>query len=234
METSRLEDRHRPLIARLAALAGIAFVALSLAPGGLGGPYFSDISSSQILDWVKHNGGAISVDGFVGGLSASVLALFVFLLLGVIGGRGLLAVVASSSMAAFMGVDWAHAGVYYALADAGQRGQADAGILALFSLAKTMTFADGFVFGIAVIAVSLLAIRSRSLPWPLAWLGLLVGASYLVNTPVQLAINQSAEGITGPIGVVLGLLWILAVAVVLMIKPIWAAQPRPSVPAAVS
>jgi hypothetical protein len=231
METIGWEDRHRPLVARLAGIAGIAFVALTFAPGSLGGPYFSDISSSQTLDWVKHNGGAISVEGFVSGLGASLLALFVFLLVGVMG-RGLLAVVASSSMAAFMGVDWVHAGVYWALADAGRRAQADAGIIALFSLAKTMTYADGFVFGVAVVAMCLLAIRSRSLPWPLVLLGFIAGGYYLVSTPVQLAISQTAGGITGPIGVVLGLLWILAVAVVLLIKPIWGTQARPTASAA--
>ena len=66
-------------------------------------------------------------------------------------------------MAAFMGVNWVHVGVNYALSDAGQRAQADAGIVALFSLAKTLTFADGFVFGMAVVAVCAIALRSSSL-----------------------------------------------------------------------
>jgi hypothetical protein len=232
METEERVHRRQSLVSRLAGVAGIAFVALTFAPGSLGTSYFTDISSSQILDWVKHNGGAISFEGFLSGLGASLLALFIFLLVSGIDGRGLLAVIASSSMAAFMGVDWVHAGVYYALADAGQRGQADAGIVALFSLAKTMTFADGFAFGMAVIAVCLLAVRSRALPWPLVWLGFLAGGYYLVSTPVQMAITQTAGGITGPIGVVLALLWILAVSVVLLIKPIWLTQPRHSATAA--
>jgi len=54
------------------------------------------------------------------------------------------------------------------------------------------------------------------------------------ETPIQLAINQNAGGITCPIDVVLTLLWILAVAVILLIKPVWGSQPRPSVSAAVS
>ena len=232
MESTGWEDSRRPLLARLAGLAGIAYVGLAFSPVGLGGPYYGEISTPQILDWVKHNGGAINLDGFVGALGSTVLALFVLLLISVVGRRGLLATIGWSSMAAFMGVNWVHAGVNYALADAGQRAQADAGIVALFSLAKTLTFADGFVFGMAAIAVCALALRSSSLPWPLAWLGFIVGGTYLVSTPIQLAINQSAGGITGPIGVVLGLLWILAVAVVLLIKPVWGGQPQPAVSAA--
>ena len=234
MQSIGWEESHRPLIARLAGLAGIAYVVLAFSPGGLGGPYFGDMSSPQILDWVTHNESAINLDGFIGGLGACLLALFVILLVSVARGRGLLAVIAWSSMAAFMAVNWVHAGVYYALADAAGRKQADAGIIALFSLAKTLTFADGFVFGMAAVAVSLLARQSSSLPWPLVWLGLLVGASYVVSPPIQLAINQSAGGITGPIGVVLGLLWILAVAVVLLVRPTWGTQSRLAASAASS
>jgi hypothetical protein len=234
VEASGIEETHRSLVTRVAALAGIAFVAVSFAPGSLGGPIFSDISSAQIVDWAKHNAGAINLEGFLGGFSASLLAVFVFLLVSGFRGRGLLAMIASGSIAAFLGVDWAHAGVYYALADAGQRGQADAGLVALFSLAKSITFADGFVFGMAVIALSLVAMRSRSLPVPLVWLGLGMGTFHLVETPVQMAINQSAGGVTGPVDVVLTLLWILAVSVVLLIKPVWSTQPRPSVSAAAS
>src|ERR1700694_3762924 len=127
MESIGWEDSHRPLIARLAGLAGIAYVGLAFSPVGLGGPYFGDISSPQILDWVKHNDGAINLDGFIGGLGASLLALFVILLVSVARGRGLPAVIAWSSMAAFQAVNWGHAGVYYALADAAKCGQADAG-----------------------------------------------------------------------------------------------------------
>src|SRR5580704_1487038 len=144
MDTSGWEDRHRGLIARLAGVAGVAFIALSLAPGGLGGPIFDNtISTPQIVDWVKNNGGGISADGFVAAVGASIVSLFFVLLVRVTGSRGALAVIALSSTAAFVAIDWVHAGVYYAMADAGLRGQADAGIVALFSLAKMMTFADG-------------------------------------------------------------------------------------------
>jgi hypothetical protein len=78
------------------------------------------------------------------------------------------------------------------------------------------------------------AVRSRSLPWPIVWLGFIVGGFHLVSLPVQLAISPIADGMTGPISVVLALVWILAAAVVLLIKPVWGTQPQPAVSAAVS
>ena len=232
MDTSGWEARHRVLIARLAGIAGVAFVALSVTPGNLGGPIFdNNISTPQIVDWVKNNGGGITADGFVGAVGASIVFLMFVLLVRVTGGRGVLAVIALSSTAAFMTIDWVHAGVYYAMDDAGQRGQADAGIVALFSLAKMMTFADGFVIGIAVVAISLLAMLSRTLPWPLVWLGFAMGGYHMVETPIQLAINHKANGVTGPIDVLISLIWVAAVALVLLIKPIWGVQTRASVPA---
>ena len=232
MDTSGWEDRHRVLIARLAGSAGIAFVALSLAPGGLGGPIFdNNVSTPQIVDWAKNNGTGISADGFIGAVGASIVTLLLVLLVRVTGGRGVLAVMAVSSAAAFMAIDWVHAGVYYAMADAGQRAQADSGIVALFSLAKMMTFADGFVIGIAVVAISLLAMLSRTLPRPLVWLGFAMGGYHLVETPVQLAINHRANGVTGPIDVLISLIWVGAVGLVLLIKPIWGVEARASVSA---
>ncbi len=40
-----------------------------------------------------------------------------------------------------------------------------------------------------------------TLPWPLVWLGFVMGGYHLVETPIQLAINGSAGGVTGPIDV---------------------------------
>jgi len=232
MDTRGWEERHRMLMARVAGIGGVLFVALSLAPGGLGGPIFdNNISTPQIVDWVKNNSAGISADGFVGAVGASIVFLMFVLLVRVTAVRGVLTVVALSATAAFMAIDWVHAGVYYAMADAGQRGQADAGIVALFSLAKMMTFADGFVIGIAVVAISLLAMLSRALPRPLVWLGFVMGGYHLVETPIQLAINHRANGVTGPLDVLISLIWVGAVALVLLIKPTWGGQARASVPA---
>lgn len=218
METPTWEQAHGPLVLRICGALGIAFVALGFVT--LGGPYFDNVSTPQVLSWVQHHLVAINVSGFAQGLSASVMAVFI---LGLVAcaGRGLLATIATAATAAFLGIDWVQAGAYFGLADAGGRSQADAGIVALFSLVKTLTFADGFAAGMAVTALCLLALRSRILPVPLVWLGLVMGVFHLVELPIQLAISQSPGGITGPIGVVMALVWVLAVSVTLLIRPVW-------------
>lgn len=231
MDEPRWEDTHRALIARIAGALGIAFVVITLLPGSLGGPLFDNVSTAQILDWVKHNGAGITLDGFVGGITASMAAVFILIVVALVRGRGLLASVVVASAAAFMAINWVHAGIEFALADAGQRLDADAGIVSLFSLDKAMTFADGFAFGISVVAVSVLAMRSGAVPALLVWLGLLVGGYHLVALPIQLAINGSASGVTGPVSVVTSLLWILATSAILLIKPMWGEQRRSPVPA---
>jgi len=73
--------------------------------------------------------------------------------------------------------------------DLAHRGGADAGVLALFSLAKTMDYTDGLSLGLLVSCVSLLLVHSRVLPRPVAWLGLLVAVEQIVTMPIQLAIT---------------------------------------------
>lgn len=222
MEVAEWEGKHRSLVARMAGLLGIVIVVIALLPGGLGGPLFEHTSTPQLLDWAKHNGGAITLGGFLGGVQATAFAIIDFVLVVVITrGRGLLATTAVGAAVAFMAINWVGAGVYYGLADAGQRTGADAGIVALFSLTKEMTFADGFVSGMAVVALSVLAFQSRALPTPLAWLGLVVGGFHMVALPIQLAISGTAGGATGPISVVLTLLWLVSTSAILLIKPIW-------------
>ena len=230
MEASTWETRHPALLGRLAGVAGAAYVVLALGPGSLGGPqYGTSMSTPQILTWVSQHTGSFPVTGFIGALSASVLAVFVLLLLSAARGRGLLRSVTVSSVGALMAIDWVAAGIYYALADAAGRQQATGGAVALFSLTRSMTYADGFVAGLAVLALSLLQFRPRALPRPLTWLGMLAGAYYIVSDPIQLAISHSPAGAAGPIGVILFLVWILAVAAVMLIKPVWNAKPQPAV-----
>lgn len=233
MEVAGWEEKHRSLVARIAGLLGIGIVVTALMPGGLGGPLFENISTPQLLDWVKHNGASITLSGFIGGVQATAMAIIIFVLVVVISrGRGLLATIAASSAAAFMAIDWVSAGVNFGLADAGHRSGADAGIVALFSLTKEMTFTDGFVFGVAVVVVSVLALQSRTLPAPLAWLGLVVGGFHLVSLPIQIAISGTAGGVTGPISVVLALLWVLSTSAILLVKPFWGAPQAMLNPAA--
>jgi hypothetical protein len=123
---------------------------------------------------------------------------------------------------------WIGTGIYYALADAAGRQQATGGIVALFSLNTSVTYVDGFVAGLAILALSLLQFGPHALPRPLIWLGALTGVYHIVSGPIQLAISHSPAGATGPIGVVLLLVWILAVAAVMLIKPVRSAEAQPA------
>jgi hypothetical protein len=213
-------EAHRPLVARITGAAGIVYIVLNFLPGSLGGPLFDDISTPGVLSWVKDNQASLPIQGALGAFGMTLVALFLLSLLALSHSRGLAATVAASSVAAMLAIDWVHAGTFFALADAGDRQSADAGIVALFSLTKSLTFADGVCFGIAAIAVSVIALGARSLPAPLCWLGIVVGAFHVIALPIQLAINAQPGGITGPISVLLVLVWILAAAIVLVLRPL--------------
>jgi hypothetical protein len=135
------------------------------------------------------------------------------------GSRGWTAGAVALLLAANVGVDLVWGGTYYALAKAGQMHVGDSGILALFYLAQELTFTDGFLFGIAMVVVFTTAWRTRTLPWPLAGFGLVVGAFHVVATPLQVAISRTVEGVTGPVSAVLFLVWLLATSLALLVRP---------------
>jgi hypothetical protein len=91
--------------------------------------------------------------------------------------------------------------------------------MALFSLVRQMTFADGFLFGISALVASGLCLHTSALPRLVAWLGVLVGVVKLVELPVQLVATGTPDGVTGPIGTVLLLVWVLATSVTLLVRP---------------
>lgn len=234
MERRPWEETHPSLLARAAGVAGIVFVALQFLPDSLGGPLFDEgLSTPRLLAWVRSSSPDLAVQGVVGALGMTLVALVLLALLAAARGRGLLRNVATVSVAVMLAVDWVHAGVYFALADAAHRAGSDAGLVALFSLTKTMTFADGAAFGLAVVTISLAALRSRALAAPLAWAGVLVGTLHVVALPVQVAITAGPDGITGPISVLAGLAWLLAVSAALLVRPITAgrqlSEPAPAV-----
>jgi hypothetical protein len=217
------EPEHRPLIGRLAGLAAIAFFIPALLPGD-SSKFFSTISSQQIVEWAASNGRGISFQAFGEAFGASVFALFIVLLVVHVGGRGIPATLSYISAGAMMAVNWTGASIQFALADAAQRAGSDSGVVALFSLTKTMALSDGYFVAIPAVAVSVVALRSRALPAPICWLGLVGGGYHFVEIPIQLALTGTATGVTGPIGVVIGLIWLVVIGVTLLIKPVWGPQ----------
>jgi hypothetical protein len=118
-----------------------------------------------------------------------------------------------------MAIDMVWAGAYYGLAFADKNDVGDSGVLALASLTEQMTFTDGFLWGIAVLVVSLATLRARSLPAPVAWLGVLTGVVHVLGVGVQIAVTQTTEGFTGPLSVITLIFWLLATALTLVIRP---------------
>ena len=187
------------LLGRLAGVAGAAWVALALVPGSLGGPsYGTSMSTPQIAAWASQHTRSFPVTGFIGGLSASVFALFLLLLVSAARGRGLL----KSVVVQLGGRGHGHRlGGDRCLLRASRRGrrqQATGGVVALFSLNAAMTYTDGFVAGMAILALSLLQLTPRALPRPLIWLGALTGTYLIVSDPIQLAVSHGPAGADPP------------------------------------
>lgn len=214
------EETHRPLLARITGFAGIAFVVAAFLPGSLGGPQFDDtLTTPGLLSWVHAHVTTLPVQGFVSAVQSTVMVLILIALSVLCRTRGLATRVVTVALGGMLAVEWIGAAISFALADAARRASSDSGVVALFSLSKTITFADGFVFGLALLVISLAALRSRALPAPVAWIGVLCGVIHMIEQPIQFAINARPDGVTGPIGTVLLLVWALAVSLVLVIRP---------------
>lgn len=203
-------------------VAGILALALLLATPFLGtdAQFHSDMSAQRTLTWVSHSQPAVWLDGFTSGLVSTLYALLIVLLVALTLRTGILARIAYIGAAASMASGWTKAGVEYALADLAHRGRADAGVLALFSLARTMDYTDGFALGLALGCVGLLLMCSRTLPRLVVWLGLLVALGQIVLMPIQLVMTGTGNGAQGPISVVSWLVWLLVVGIVLLTKPV--------------
>jgi len=198
LRVAEWEDGRRPLIGRLAGVLLLVSLAANFVdPAGTSNKLFATLSTQQIVDWAAHNGSGISVTGFVDGLQNSLLAVAVVLLVRLIRGRGVLAAAAYVSVAAFMAIGWVKAGTTWALADTAEQSGSDAGVVALFKLVHVMTFTDGFCFAIALGCVSALILLTR------------------------LLLTGTVGGITGPISVVFAFSWLVAMAVLLLVRPVW-------------
>jgi len=210
-------DTRSTQLNRLTGVVGLVFIATAFVT--LGGPFFSDDTNQQIVAWVQAHPTAIAVNGLQIGLQICFMAVVLGRLVWLSGDRGALRTIALGAIVADVGVIWAETGMYFGLADAGQRGGGDAAVMALFSLVRQMTFADGFLFGISAAVASVLCLRASTLPRTVAWLGVLLGVFKVIMLPVQLAATGTPDGVTGPISTVLLLVWLLATSVTLLVRP---------------
>ena len=217
--TNRWTDIWSPTI--VSRIAGVcALVMLAILFPSIGPDYHSNMSAQQVVAYVSQNQKAIWIDGFISGMGNTLFALLLVLLVALTIQTGLLARIAYVGASGAMAIGWVHAGVEFALADLAHRGGANAGVLALFSFAKTMDYTDGVPIYLAVGCASVLLLRSRALSRPVAWLGLVVAVVPFIVMVIQLTVAGTGNGPQGPVSVVLGLLWLLVIGVVLLVKPV--------------
>lgn len=211
------------LQSRIAGAAGLVFVLTAFL--GTSGPFFDDPSRAEMLAWVRDHPHALGLAGLQIMLTPVLVGIVVMALVARTGRRGPWAVFALVCLVANAAVDQVSAAISWALAEAGRQQGAGDAVVALFSLSKEMTFADGFLFGLAAVSACLLSLRARTLPAPLIWLGFLVGVIRVLGTSVDVLGTGRPEGPDGPVGLILVLLWLVACSVVLIVRP---APPRPT------
>lgn len=204
-------------ISRYAGLVGLLFLALVFTSQNP--PFYSDASNARMLHWVHAHPTALYVEGVRTGVMMVLMVGFLATLMWRTGLRDPLRSAVWALLGASLAIDMVWMGVYDALAFAGQHGIGDSGVLALAALTEQMTFTDGFLWGIAVLVICVAALRSRTLPVPVAWLGLVTGAFKVVEPAAQVAINKTSEGITGPVGTLLLVFWLLATSLTLVVRP---------------
>jgi hypothetical protein len=206
------------LVSRIAGVGGLVLVLLSFF-GMDDGPFFSKAENTEIIAWVYHHPNALYIEGLRTWLTMIMIAGFIGTLVWRTRRVGVVTTIVYGFLAANLAVDMVWSGVYYALAKAGQMGAPGVSILSLFALAQEMTFTDGIWFGIALLAVSGLAARTRTLPRPIAWVGVVCAIVHLLAVPAQVLATGTVEGVTGPISVIVFMLWLLATALTLLIRP---------------
>lgn len=206
-------------VSRAAGLLGLLFLVIGLPEGGT--PFFSQPSQHELVSWVRHHPTALYVEGWFTVLEIVLVAAVIGTLLWRTGRRGLWTGIAALALAGNVAVDMVWGGSYFALAKLGEVGAGKDAIVAMFYVVQEFTFNDGFLFGIAMLVAGTLSVRTRTLPVPLGWFTVAVGAFHVVSVPLQIALTHTVEGLTGPASAVLFLVWLLAISLLLLIRPAW-------------
>jgi protein-L-isoaspartate(D-aspartate) O-methyltransferase len=92
-------------------------------------------------------------------------------------------------------------------------------LLAMFSFVEPATFTDGITWGVVFLIAAVASMRARTLPRPVVWVGLVAVAVHLLGIPVQLLLNGTVQGVTGPLSMVCFMLWMLSASLALLIRP---------------
>ena len=210
-------------VAALLTFLGTNLYFIAITPP-LGPP---EPSAQQILTWT-HSHQQQLLFQFEPAYVALAYAVLVGLLIQLTRGSGLLANLAWLAMGANFTLALVTFGLYFGLWSYLQRGGSDDGVVALRSIASLFTHGQLIPLGVAIGCVGLLGLRSRVWPVWLSWLCLIVGADYFLSDLV-FAIAPSFSttqrqmtlgGFARLSNLVLGYAWLLAVMLVLAIKPV--------------
>jgi len=221
MDTA-LDDHHArtsdPRLGR--GIGAVGLVLLCLVFFSLGdNPMFTDASNAEILRWVHGH----ETDLYVGGYLEALAMMLNAVLLGALAWRarlvGTARLVVYGLIGGSLAIDMVNTGAQYGLAKAVDRGLGDGTLLGLFTFIEQLTFTDGVTWGVVIGIVSIAALRTRTLPRPVCWLGILVAVIHVVGIPAQLVATQTPEGVNGPISTIGLMLWWLATALTLLVRP---------------
>ncbi len=204
-------------VSRVAGAVGLVFLVLAIVSQNP--PFYTDVSNARMLAWVQAHPTALYVEGVRTAYMMILMVGFLAALMWRTGVSGPLRSFVWALLGASMAIDMVWSGVYYSLAYAAQHRIGDGAVLAIATLTEQLTFTDGVLWGIAVLAISVVALRTRSLPAPLAWLGVATAVVKVVGPAVQVALTRTSEGVTGPVGTVLLVFWVLATSLTLLIRP---------------
>lgn len=204
-------------VSRLAGVIGLVFIVLAFLSRNP--PFYTDAANTTILAWVHAHQTVLYVEGQRTALMMVLMAAFLGTLMWRTGLPDPLRSGLWALLGAGMAIDLVWSGVYYGLAFAAHHAIGPSGVLALAALTEQMTFTDGFLWGIAVLVICIAALRTRTLPAPLAWLGIVTAAVKILGIGAQIALSHTTEGISGPLGTALLMFWMLAVSLTLVIRP---------------
>ena len=211
-------DPRRTRLARVTGLTALVLAAVFVASIviGPGNVLHGDPDSATALAFAADHGRAIALLGFLDGIINTLLGILIVLLIALAGIDGILARIAYVAAGAATAIQWTHAGKLYALVELAQRGGADAGVLALFTLGSTMDDADGIVIPVAIACAGWLVLRSRCVPAAVGWLTLVVTAMGAVQTCVAALGGPDV----GPVTVLSAWIWLLGLGITLLVRPI--------------
>ena len=209
---------------KYAALGGLAFVVLNIAgSAGTGAPPDPD-KAEKVTEWFHDHAGAIELSQFLGVLS--VIALLWWFgslwrkMAAAEGGRHRLSIIAALGLV-FSGAMFMVANAMLS-ATALRLDDAEGASTIFYTLCGVLLSSAGAGIVTFLVAVALLALRTKMLPAWMAYLGLLSAALFLVAT-IGSASDATAFMLFGFLGFITWCIWTLAVSFELWKRPASAA-----------